>query len=174
MRKMYSENQIKDIVNKGIEDGSIHADPSTEVKVGDINSESATAGKVIVANGEGGASWGDIPNELPIVYEATENTTIRELLDIFNVPVGESKTFLNVAIKYSSTVPYPSTVTLNYYKLVFTYTGGYSITGFDFSWVSGATALTILTTALSVSSSDLDTTKVPSILQYQKHLTFDS
>ena len=64
MKKMYSENQIKDIVNKGIEDGSIHADPSTEVKVGDINAESSTLGQVIISDGEGGAEWG---SELPSI-----------------------------------------------------------------------------------------------------------
>ena len=67
MRKMLSRKQTIDLVNEAIESGEIHADPSTEVKVGDINSESATAGKVIVADGEGGAEWGDIPNELPSI-----------------------------------------------------------------------------------------------------------
>ena len=67
MRKMLSRKQTIDLVNEAIESGEIHADPSTEVKVGDINSESATAGKVIVADGDGGAEWGDIPNELPSI-----------------------------------------------------------------------------------------------------------
>ena len=64
---MLSRNQTIELVNEAIESGEIHCDPSTEVKVGDINSESATAGKVIVADGEGGAEWGDIPNELPSI-----------------------------------------------------------------------------------------------------------
>ena len=67
MRKMYSKKQLFDLVNEGIDSGDIHADTSTEVKVADINSELATAGKVIKANGEGGAVWGDIPEELPSV-----------------------------------------------------------------------------------------------------------
>lgn len=60
MRKMLSRKQTIDLVNEAIESGEIHADPSTEVKVGDINSESATAGKVIVADGDGGAEWGSV------------------------------------------------------------------------------------------------------------------
>ena len=76
MRKMYSENQIKDIVNKGIEDGSIHADPSTEVKVGDINSESQTAGKVIVSDGEGGAEWGTIQAGTDVVTLESSSGTL--------------------------------------------------------------------------------------------------
>ena len=74
MRKMFSINQIKEIVNEGIEDGSIHADPSTEVKVADINSESATAGKVIIADGDGKASWGEVETDIQSVSLSDSNT----------------------------------------------------------------------------------------------------
>ena len=77
MRQMFSKNQIKEIVNQGIEDGSIHADPSTEVKVADINSESATAGKVITANGEGGATWESIPSELPAIASGDSGKVLK-------------------------------------------------------------------------------------------------
>ena len=67
MRKMLSRNQTIELVNEAIESGEIHCDPSTEVKVGDINSESATAGKVIVADGDGGAEWGEVSGGLEVI-----------------------------------------------------------------------------------------------------------
>lgn len=74
MRKMLSRNQTIELVNEAIESGEIHCDPSTEVKVGDINSESATAGKVIVADGEGGAEWG---SELPSIASGDSGKVLK-------------------------------------------------------------------------------------------------
>lgn len=45
----------------GAAGGSVGGD----VTVDEINSGTATAGQVITANGTGGATWGDIPSELP-------------------------------------------------------------------------------------------------------------
>ena len=78
MRKMLSRKQTIDLVNEAIESGEIHADPSTEVKVGDINSESATAGKVIVADGTGGASWGEVGGALEFVELPSYSGTATE------------------------------------------------------------------------------------------------
>ena len=78
MRKMLSRKQTIDLVNEAIESGEIHADPSTEVKVGDINSESATAGKVIVADGEGGAEWGTIQAGTEVVELTNSSGTLTD------------------------------------------------------------------------------------------------
>lgn len=78
MRKMLSRNQTIELVNEAIESGEIHCDPSTEVKVGDINSESATAGKVIVADGDGGAEWGTIQAGMDVVELASSSGTLSD------------------------------------------------------------------------------------------------
>ena len=78
MRKMLSRNQTIELVNEAIESGEIHCDPSTEVKVGDINSESATAGKVIVADGEGGAEWGSISAGMEVVTLESSSGTLSD------------------------------------------------------------------------------------------------
>ena len=78
MRKMLSRNQTIELVNEAIESGEIHCDPSTEVKVGDINSESATAGKVIVADGDGGAEWGSIQAGMDVVELSSSSGTLSD------------------------------------------------------------------------------------------------
>lgn len=53
MRKMYSKNQIENIVNDGIEAGTIEVDALPEIESGD-------AGKVLTVNeGETGAVWAE-------------------------------------------------------------------------------------------------------------------
>lgn len=89
MRRMYSKKQLEEIAKDYIhEHEDVIANPqvtgtedllrtieidgekyilpeNAEVTASEIDSEEATSGQVLMADGEGGASWGNIPNELP-------------------------------------------------------------------------------------------------------------
>lgn len=71
MRRMFSKKQIENIAD-GVVDTALEELTIPETK---IDSGEAEAGKVLKADGEGGAEWGD-DNALPDTYEAHQGDVL--------------------------------------------------------------------------------------------------
>lgn len=61
MRKMYSKNQINEMINNEVES----ALEDLTIEASNIDSGEATSGQVLTADGEGGASFQNVAKELP-------------------------------------------------------------------------------------------------------------
>jgi hypothetical protein len=71
MKRMWSEEELEKMIQQGGGGGS------SDVTASDIDSEEATAGQVLTADGEGGASWEDADGGklyLHLIYLRTSNS----------------------------------------------------------------------------------------------------
>jgi hypothetical protein len=104
MRRMYSKKQLEEIAKDYIhEHEDVIANPQVvgteplletisidgdkyiiggggDVTASDVDSEEATSGQVLMANGEGGASWQNLPSDKPIHFIKLTSTTLTEAL----------------------------------------------------------------------------------------------